>query len=123
MKEGVACAAVEHSETGSWELVVDRADAISSQWRIHQLANEYEDVALQAKEQAEALAPTNAKAENKAAEKVKAKTRSKKYSNVQRDTPARDENIGRRGAQSVNRSLGRGMSVDVPSKTPRRPSR
>lgn len=123
MKEGVACAAVSHGETGDWELVVDRADAIASQWRIHQLASDYEKVASQAKERAEALAPAKAKTKGKSVEKIQAKTRSRKYSKEQRDTPARDESVGRHGAQNVNRSMARGVSMDTPSITPKRPSR
>lgn len=123
MKEGVACAAVSHGETGDWELVVDRADAIASQWRNPPVSQRLREGGSQAKEQAEALAPANGKTKGKSVEKIQAKTRSKKYSKEQRDTPARDENIGRLGAKNVNRSMARGVSMDTPLKTPKRPSR
>lgn len=127
--EGVACAAVERPGAGEWDLVVDRADAIASQWRIHQLAQEFEEPAKRAKREAEALsrkaeksAPKKAKA-GKGSEKVEAKTRSTKYSRQVRDTPAADEQAARKGAAAVNRSQRLGRAIDAPTVSPKRPKR
>lgn len=126
--EGVACAAMERADAGAWDLVVDRADAIASQWRIKQLVEEFEVPAARARREAEALskkatAKSGPKKAGKGAEKVSAKTRSTKYSRQVRDTPAADEQAARRGAAAVNRSQRLGRTIDAPTVTPKRPKR
>lgn len=123
--EGVACAAVERAEAGEWDLVVDRADAIASQWRIKELASEYEAPAKQAKAASETLSKAAKKSDERRSqpEEVRPKTKSSKYARSARDTPARDEQVARKGAASVNRSRSRGVAIESPSIAAKRPSR
>lgn len=126
--EGVACAAMERADEGAWDLVVDRADAIASQWRIKQLVEEFEEPAARAKQEAEALskkaaAKSTPKKAAKGTKKVSAKTRSTKYSRQVRDSPAADEQAAKRGAAAVNRSQRLGRTIDAPTVSPKRPKR
>ncbi len=121
VEEGVACAAINRAEAGNWEIVVDRADAIASQWRIKQLAREYEAPARQAKKDAEALSQSARRREKP--DNVAARRRSSKYAKKSKDTPSRDELAAREGAERVNRARKRGMAIDTPSLTHKKPSR